>query len=378
MRIGVVTTSYPRTPGDPAGCFVAELSDWIASRGHRVEVIAAGDPGIDDSWQSLPVRRVSAAPGLFYEGGAPDALRGGRAALDAVRFGARLAREVRLRSAHWDGIVAHWLVPSALAASMVASQLPLWAIAHGGDVHLLRKLGLTRPTARLLLRPSVHVNFVSQALREAFAECGGRLGRRLADRSSTLSMGVNLEHFEQLPSLRQQNDEPLLLFLGRLVPIKGADVLLDALAETRANLQVVIAGDGPERARLEKKARGLGLDVSFPGEVQGADRDALLARANLVVIPSRPFRGRSEGMPRVALEALACGAELVVTDTGGLAEMPESICHRVAADDPRALARVIETVAAGRQAAYAPGHWLEERGWNALAPRMLPGIGHGS
>ena len=68
MRIGVVTTSYPREPGDFAGAFVAGLTHWLAHAGHRVEVIAAGEPSPDgDADGDIPVARVPAGERLFYE-----------------------------------------------------------------------------------------------------------------------------------------------------------------------------------------------------------------------------------------------------------------------------------------------------------------------
>tara|TARA_R110002096_G_scaffold44524_10_gene119939 strand:- start:45531 stop:46787 length:1257 start_codon:yes stop_codon:yes gene_type:complete len=379
MRIGVVTTSYPRFPGDPAGNFVAELSAWIASRGHAVEVVAAGDAAADDRCHEAPVHRVPAATGLFYDGGAPDALGGKGAALAAARFSARLTREVRKRARHWDGIVAHWLAPCALAAALAAPRLPLWAIAHGGDVHLLRKLHLSSLASRVLGRPAVHLNFVSKALQEAFALAAGPAGDKLVARSSVVPMGVDLQHFSVLAKTRSSASaagaKPLLLFLGRLVPIKGVDLLLQAVAQAGEQpWDICIAGAGPGEQALKNQARELGLTVEWAGEVHGAKRDALLARATLVVIPSRPYQGRQEGMPRVALEALAAGAELLVSDSGGLGEIPESVCHRVPSENASALAAAITAIAGGARAAYRPGHWLEDRSWDAAGPRLLPGL----
>ncbi len=374
MRIGVVTTSYPRFPSDPAGNFVAELSAWISRQGHAVEILAAGDAGIDDSWQETPVRRVSAAPGLFYEGGAPDALeRGG--ATGAARFSVKLSAAVHTHARHWDGIVAHWLAPCALASAIAAPQKPLWAIAHGGDVHLLRRLRLSGLAARLLRRRSVHINFVSRALREAFTTSAGRAGQDIVARSSVQSMGIDLEHFQGISALRENNVKPLLLFLGRLVPIKGVDLLLRALAEARP-WDVCIAGAGPSEGTLRQQARNLGLDeIHWAGEVHGADRDALLSRANLVVLPSRRHQGREEGMPRVALEALAAGTELLVSDSGGLSEIPESVCHRVPSGDVSSLVTALNAIAGGVRAPCRPGHWIENRSWQVVAPRILPGLG---
>ena len=93
-------------------------------------------------------------------------------------------------------------------------------------------------------------------------------------------------------------------------------------------------------------------------------------------MPSRESGGRQEGMPLVALEALAAGAELLVSDSGGLAEIPASICHRVPMNNPVALRDKLRDVLDGASAAYAgkASHWLENRGWDAVGPQLLPGL----
>ena len=68
--VGIVTTSYPREAGDPAGAFVHGLARWMAAQGCAVEVVAAG-PGAARV-DGIPVWRVDGR-GLFYDGGAPDA-----------------------------------------------------------------------------------------------------------------------------------------------------------------------------------------------------------------------------------------------------------------------------------------------------------------
>src|SRR4051812_23730269 len=102
-RVGVVTTSYPREEGDPAGNFVEGFARWRAGRGANVEVVAAG-PGATRVG-GLPVERVD-GHGLFYQGGAPDTLASGGAAAwaRAAAFQAALAARVgaRLRQGRWD------------------------------------------------------------------------------------------------------------------------------------------------------------------------------------------------------------------------------------------------------------------------------------
>jgi glycosyltransferase involved in cell wall biosynthesis len=333
MRIGVVTTSYPRFAGDPAGNFVGEHVAALRALGHDVDVIAAGD-GPD---------RVASR--LFYDGGAPDALERGGGLLDAASFTARLAFAVARRARHWDRAIAHWLVPSALAA--LPARVPLTAIAHGGDIHTLARMHLLRP-ALIALRHARLV-FVSAEL-ESIARRHGFAGESIVQ-----SMGVDTARFAAIP--RAPETPPIVLVIARLVPIKGVDVALAAMARLRVPARLIVAGDGPERRASSE----------FIGAVDTAQRDQLLGRASVVAIPSRVLaNGRSEGTPLVALEALAAGVPVVASAVGGLADLPVTL---VAPEDPDALARAIEKVlAAPPENLRASVAHLD---WRAVAERLL-------
>ena len=113
-----------------------------------------------------------------------------------------------------------------------------------------------------------------------------------------------------------------VVFLGRLTPLKGADVLLDALAVTGRALgrrvTAVIAGEGPMRGALTWKAERLGDDgvvtADVPGWIDAARRDATLARASVLALPSR----WPEPFGLVGLEAARFGVPSVAFDVGGV------------------------------------------------------------
>lgn len=338
-RIGVVTTSYPRHEGDFAGSFVDAHVRALRALGHDVEVVHATE---DDA--------------LFYRGGAPDAIErlGVRALPAAAATTTRLFAEVHRRARDWDAVIAHWLVPSAVVARLAAPRLPLLAIAHGGDLYTLRRLHLLKPVLALLRGAKLAV--VSEALQP------------LVPRAFVQPMGIDLAHFAALG--RAPTDPPTIAFLGRVVPIKGVDVLHAAMKLVERPWRLVVAGphegvDPAARARIRIQ---LGDDrrIEVPGVLGPDARDQLLREASVLVVPSRVLpNGRSEGTPLVALEALAAGVPVVASHVGGLAELP--VTH-VPPDDPRALATAIEHVLDHPP----PRQDMAAFDWARVAARLVP------
>lgn len=115
---------------------------------------------------------------------------------------------------------------------------------------------------------------------------------------------------------------PLVLFLGRLNPIKGPDLLLEAFARVAdrfpAHRLVFVGPDEGMQAALEQRAAALGLRdrVSCPGFLGGRLKTAAYKAARLLVVPSR-----SEAMSIVAVEAGICGTPVIMTDQCGLDEL---------------------------------------------------------
>jgi glycosyltransferase involved in cell wall biosynthesis len=139
---------------------------------------------------------------------------------------------------------------------------------------------------------------------------------------------------------------PLVVAVGRLVPVKGFDVLARAAKRlTTPGARVVVIGEGPERARLAQLG---GLELIGARD----DVDALLPAADVVVCPSR-----SEGFPQVPLHAMAAGLPVVATPVGGTPEIviPEVTGALVPPEDPRALAQALDRLLADRGAAQALG-----------------------
>ncbi len=113
----------------------------------------------------------------------------------------------------------------------------------------------------------------------------------------------------------------ILLFVGNLVRVKGLDVLLEAcsaLARRAVNFKCYLVGPGPLRSELEVQITKLGLEgrVELLGDQPNGELPEWFRAADLFVLPSR-----SEGLPTVLLESLACGTPFVASCVGGIPEL---------------------------------------------------------
>ena len=138
---------------------------------------------------------------------------------------------------------------------------------------------------------------------------------------SIVHNGVAADRFSRAPDLRLRDDlaEPgqaVILALGRLDRQKGQTYLLDAIAGI-PGATLVLAGEGPERSRLELRARHLGLERRVRLLGNRSDIPALLAACDVLVQPSASF----EGFGLAALEGMAAGRPVVATDVGGVGEV---------------------------------------------------------
>ncbi|MCC7104430.1 MAG: glycosyltransferase family 4 protein [Chloroflexi bacterium] len=144
---------------------------------------------------------------------------------------------------------------------------------------------------------------------------------------------VNTDQFRPAPPGERPRGgelegELLLGYVGVLERLKGLHVALDALARAPASIRLEIVGDGPARAELEQQARTLGLmretrRVTFRGTVPHQQTVGIYQHLDAFLLPSVEHLGVSEAAPLALLEASACGAPVVCSAIGGMAEIVE-------------------------------------------------------
>jgi glycosyltransferase involved in cell wall biosynthesis len=128
---------------------------------------------------------------------------------------------------------------------------------------------------------------------------------------------------------------PYALYLGKLAPNKGTNVLVDVVRQADLDWPLVIAGDGPDRPALESAASASGRRIEFRGWVDKDEATRLLANASMLVFPSRG----PESLSRVLIEASALGIPIAAMDTGGTRDIVESEVTGLLSTSPEWLAK---------------------------------------
>jgi glycosyltransferase involved in cell wall biosynthesis len=183
-------------------------------------------------------------------------------------------------------------------------------------VNLIPAYRVPRRLVRWAAARAAGVVAVSEALRERLIELGVPAGR-----VQVLRNGVDLALFapqDRAAARRELGLDaagPIVLSVGSLLPVKAVDLVIRAVAALPKALLVVV-GDGPDKAKLQRLAQDLSLGVRFLGSMAQARLATAYNAADVLVLASA-----REGCPNVLLEALACGTPVVAAAVGGVPEI---------------------------------------------------------
>jgi glycosyltransferase involved in cell wall biosynthesis len=297
MRVLHVGKFYPPAPGG------MERVVQLLCENERPQVdsvvLAANTSAhtVREVWHGVPVTRVASVASIGSVGICPT-------------FPAVLARMPR------DVTVIHEPNPAALVSDWVTrGRGPLVIWFHSEVVRARWKYNtLYRPFLRRALTRAQRIVVSSPRLIEH--------ARELADFRSkcvVIPFGIDVERLDATPAVMaraaqigREHPGPRVLFIGRLVPYKGVDVLIDAMASVQGATALIL-GDGPLRGALEARAAASGVAgrVRFLGALPDADVVAHLHACDVFVLPSV---SRQETFGVAQLEAMACGRPVVSTD----------------------------------------------------------------
>jgi glycosyltransferase involved in cell wall biosynthesis len=291
---------------------VRALARGLVARG--VEVTVATTNAAGDGLLDVPVDSPVIEDGVVYRYFA-------RTVPGSWKFSWPLTRWLWTHAGSYDVVHVHALFSYATIPGCRAA-------AHAPVPYVLRPLGTLsewslghrrwkkRPYYALLERSHLDMAAAIHVTSDAEAEDLARLG--YGERTRVIPLGVDVGHRPPVRA-RPEADQPLqLLFLSRLHPKKNIPLLLRALANSRASVELTIAGEGDARYRAELEAMAQALDlasrVRFVGHVDGDAKRRALADADCFILPSA-----HENFGIAVADALGAGLPVIVTPGVALA-----------------------------------------------------------
>jgi peptidoglycan/xylan/chitin deacetylase (PgdA/CDA1 family)/glycosyltransferase involved in cell wall biosynthesis len=353
MRFLLITNVFPNRLQPTRGTFNLEMARALQA-GHEIEVVSP------ISWmEERAIKRHTDAGDFFSK--RRDVLQGVTTFYPRYYYTPKLLRTsygwfmwksvaptlVPLMREHPpDAILAYWAHPDGLVAVRAAHGIgrPCVIMVGGSDVLLLSKDRGRRRCIVAALEAADAVVAVSQDIKARLGELGLDPGK-----THVVYRGVDTARFaagdrgEARRRVGLPSGTPLALWVGRMAPVKGLDVLMDAcslLAARGTDFALALVGDGPLERNLRAQCaeRGLGKNVFFTGAALHKHLPDWYRAADITVLPSR-----SEGVPNVLLESIACGTPFVASRVGGIPEIATpGIDRLVKPDDPTELADAIE------------------------------------
>ncbi|HEV3080282.1 MAG TPA: glycosyltransferase [Gemmataceae bacterium] len=273
-----------------------------------------------------------------------------------------------------DCLLSYWVHPDGAVAAQAAHSIgvPAAVIAGGSDILLLPRSKTRRRSIVSALRANDAVIAVGKDLQAKIIDLG-----MPSKKVHLVYQGVDCDLFFPGDARRARaklglpHDGKVLLWVGNLLPVKGIDVLFEACSVLRdrgEKVHLYLVGDGPLRKVLEKDCHSRGLSdlVKFMGSRLPQELGDWYRAADLTVLPSR-----SEGLPNVLRESLACGTPFVASAVGSIPELVagSAASRLVRPDDAPALAGAI------RDALHASrgncSHSLPLLSWDESAARLL-------
>jgi glycosyltransferase involved in cell wall biosynthesis len=217
----------------------------------------------------------------------------------------------------FDVIDAQFFYPDGPAAAQLAAEfnVPYSIKARGADIHYWGRVPGCRPQILRAASGAKGMLAVAQSLRRDMVAMGMDPARIAVHYT-----GVDLERFRPQDRVAAKASlgiqGPLIISVGALIPRKGHDIVIKALAEIES-ATLLVAGEGPEEVRLMALTRSMGLEsrVRLLGSVPHKDLPSLLSAADVMALASE-----SEGLANAWIEAMACGTPVVTPEVDGAAE----------------------------------------------------------
>ncbi len=346
MKVCILTTAFPRWPGDERAPFIYEAAKALQALGLDVRVIAMHRPGTKthEIWDGIEIIRIRYLPEkweiLQEEGGGIPILwkKKPYARLALLPFIVSQSIALLRWSRGFDLIHANWTLSGITAWFLqFAHREPFIVTVHGSDIYQGTKTSWIRWLTKLSLSHANAIVAVSKDLAEKVTDLGIP-----QDKIQVIPDGIDIGNFRPEEADKR---EDIILFVGSLIPRKGCKYLIHAFDSVLRKLpqyQLHFVGEGPDQPELQQLVKDMGINdqVYFHGALSRDEVSRFMKRAKIFVLPSL-----EEGLGVVLLEAIASGTPCVASHIGGIPDIVTDETGRLVPPcDPAALDAAISDI----------------------------------
>jgi len=328
LKIVSIVTSFPRFKGDILIPWIIKLIHLLKKSDIETAVYTSSYKGMkDEIYEGINVSRFRYFPikyeNLSHDMSIPEKLKQDRKYFLLVPlfmfFGAVSAFNYA-RKNKFDLIHVHFPFPLIIFGIVmkIVSSKPLVVSFHGSDLNMAKRNKIFRQLLKLFMKFAdaavVNSSFMAKLLQKIVPESSPVI----------IPMGSGLPEAQQI-DIANKSEE--ILFVGRLIELKGCEYLLKATSKIirkHNNIKINIVGDGPLRRNLETLSKELGIaeNIIFHGYLSGEPLQKLYGKASIFVLPSIvDNRGFTEGLGTVLIEALINNCAVIAADVGGIPDI---------------------------------------------------------
>ncbi|GIU40436.1 glycosyltransferase [Shewanella sp. MBTL60-112-B2] len=337
-RLLCVTSNYPRWQGDSTPPFIHHLAVDLKEFDWEVDVLAPHFIGAarEEVFEGVSVKRFrylvpEKAQTICYQGGALMNLQNNRLnylKLPSLVVFEWLAIVKLLMSGKYDLLHSHWILPQGFngVIASIPLKVPHVITVHGSDAFALKGKVLSQ-FKKFSLTHADAVTVNSSATQKQVLSIAPNIKSLNLIPMGVTNVQPNSIRCENLRKKYKIGNGPLLIFVGRLVDVKGVEDLLYALSILKAklaNIRLLILGEGPLRSPLESLAKELNIsnNVVFTGWVESKDIINYLTASDIFIGPSkRSADGSVEAQGISFIEAMQAGTPVIASNVGGIVDV---------------------------------------------------------
>ncbi len=319
-------TAYPRFQGDVISPWIVRMLTGFAKREHRVSVFTSSYRGLGNQvMNGVKIYRFRYAPKnleiLTHDMAVPERMKQGmKFKLLVIPYLASGFIHSLTFPVEHDIVHVHWPIPHIIFGLPMKYRwkVPLLLYVHGGELNFLNKLPGFMKQIFISLMKKADTITVNSSYTKNLVE------------SYRLNIPVEIipfgnPHGETRLHPYQKKDRNVILFVGRLIEVKGLEDLIRAfkiVREKYEDAELRVVGDGPLKENLLKLAKELDVPVTFTGYKTGEELESEYLNATVFVLPSKPDKiGQTETLGVVTIEALSYGVPVVASNIGGIPDV---------------------------------------------------------